>query len=212
MSFPTWYADVSIPIISIHSDPSFLTFVDQLKSADNSVRSQAEEQFKTLQEQDAYQLLNQLFGAYAVSQPQIRAYVAILIKKLITLLTWNAFNNEQRQCVHQLCIQAFQNESDNYARHQLSNVIASVSGLEGDWPELLPCLYTACTQSNPDIQCEGIYILGEMSDYCPDLVLPISNEIFNIFKQCIESKNIKIQISVCKVFSELDGLRTYRLF
>lgn len=81
--------------------------------------------------------------------------------------------------VHQLCIQAFQNESDNYARHQLSNVIASVSGLEGDWPELLPCLYTACTQSNPDIQCEGIYILGEMSDYCPDVCFPCSRRQYS---------------------------------
>ncbi|KAK8810653.1 hypothetical protein WA158_007228 [Blastocystis sp. Blastoise] len=180
-------------------DPTFFQFVDSLRSVDNDVRKAAEDQFKTLQEQDAYGLIIQFLGCYFSSENgTVRAYCAIMLKKLTTLLTWSKFDATQQKTICDLLLHAFQNETDANARHQVSNIIAPVSGLTKEWPELLPCLNSACTHSDPLVQCEGIYILGEMSDYSLEVIQPIINDIHTVFKQCISGQNPQVKFAAAK--------------
>ncbi|KAJ2324987.1 importin subunit beta-3, partial [Coemansia sp. RSA 2681] len=146
--------------------------MSNLMSADNDVRTHAENSLKTewVATQPQTLLSSLAFLVHQDTEPQARAFAAVLLRRIAFQNAPNAEYKEDERSVWSIVgpavqqavmgelLGALKDETDRSARHKLCDTISEVNNEVGDdeWAELLPALY-ACAQNGDALLRESAY-------------------------------------------------------
>ncbi|PGH00256.1 hypothetical protein AJ79_08270 [Helicocarpus griseus UAMH5409] len=186
-----------------------------LASADNIVRTQAEEQLNNEWVQGRPDVLliglaEQLQGA---EDAGTRSFAAVLFRRISTRSTKVAgsaeskelfftLTQEQRMAIRQKLLESLGNESLAHVRNKVGDAVAEIAGQYADngeqWPELLGVLFQASQSTDPGVRDSAFRIFsttpGIIEKQHEDMVL-------GVFSKGFRDENISVRISAMEAFS-----------
>ncbi|EGV64509.1 importin subunit beta-3 [Yamadazyma tenuis] len=187
-----------------------------LSSPDNSVRGEAEKKLENdwSDNQQVTILLVYLAEQACMGETEyLRSFTAVLFRRIankspkpptkFTDRNIGVISEESRLQIRQILLKAFVSESSNQVRHKLSDGIAEVAkeytSQENSWPELLPALFSAATNSNSSIRESAFRIFAAAPDIIGQRYL---NEVLPVFNQGFQDPNDDVRIASCTAFVE----------
>ncbi|EEQ87875.1 importin beta-3 subunit [Blastomyces dermatitidis ER-3] len=186
-----------------------------LASADNIVRTQAEEQLNNEWVQGRPDVLliglaEQLNGAEDAST---RSFAAVLFRRISTRSTrlpnsteskelFFTLSQEQRVAIRQKLLESLGNESLAHVRNKIGDAVAEIAGQYADhgeqWPELLGVLFQASQSTDPGVRDSAFRIFsttpGIIEKQHEDMVV-------DVFSKGFRDENISVRISAMEAFS-----------
>ncbi|PVU97624.1 hypothetical protein BB561_000436 [Smittium simulii] len=149
--------------------PLFQNLMENLLSADNDARSQAE---KVLNQDWAIAQPNSLMLglSYAIinlPDPNIRGFAAVLLRRIslkesfdlkdeagneIEETVWSRSTIDTRAQVKALLLTSLEKEADNSVRIKVCDSISEIANSEDEWPELLQALLVCSSVSSPPLR------------------------------------------------------------
>ncbi|KAK2797400.1 hypothetical protein FQN50_009201 [Emmonsiellopsis sp. PD_5] len=186
-----------------------------LASADNIVRTQAEEKLNNEWVQGRPDVLliglaEQLQGA---EDAGTRTFAAVLFRRISTRITkvpnsgesrelFFTLSQEQRIAIRQKLLESLGNESLANVRNKIGDAVAEIAGQYADngeqWPELLGVLFQASQSTDPGVRDSAFRIFsttpGIIEKQHEDMVL-------GVFSKGFRDENISVRISAMEAFA-----------
>ncbi|KAK2743567.1 hypothetical protein FQN55_007165 [Onygenales sp. PD_40] len=186
-----------------------------LASADNIVRTQAEEKLNNEWVQGRPDVLliglaEQLQGA---EDAGTRTFAAVLFRRISTRITkvpnsaesrelFFTLSPEQRIAIRQKLLESLGNESLANVRNKIGDAVAEIAGQYADngeqWPELLGVLFQASQSTDPGVRDSAFRIFsttpGIIEKQHEDMVL-------GVFSKGFRDENISVRISAMEAFA-----------
>ncbi|KAE8750906.1 hypothetical protein FOCC_FOCC002334 [Frankliniella occidentalis] len=156
------------------SDTKMEAILNKLLVADNEVIQKG-----TAELREAFQkpgvILELCTVVVSSSNPQIRQYAAVLLRKRLSKAKhWNKLSAEEKSSVKQGILPALVNESDKTVRTSIAQFIASIMKHElqsNSWPELLQFVQQLNTSENVQERELGMSTLDIFTDIAPRMFL-----------------------------------------
>lgn len=191
---------------------ALIELLSGLSSADNSIRSQAEntlytswtvadrvdvllvflaEQANTGASDEAKQFSAVLFRRLAIRSPQNL--------KSVMERTISTINKQALDQIRSLFLKGFVSQQPNHVRHKLADAIAEIAkeDVPGQWNELVPTLLEATKNQDPSFRESAFRIFATN----PALVdTSYINEILPVYQAGFDDENDDVRIAVCTAF------------
>ena len=189
--------------------------LDALMSSDNSTRSEAERVKDGIVAANAPNFIGQIATVMSSSTNLAhRSLAAVLIRRTFNKDIWAQFPQETRTGMKRLLLSCFVGESDGGVRrkicHALADVAAIVAG-EGakDWPELLPAIFTLCSDANESRREASLFMFTALIDFTGDqIITPHVVQLQGILATLLVDPSLTVSVAalkaVCTMINTLD--------
>ncbi|KAK6460373.1 Karyopherin functions in nuclear transport of protein [Scheffersomyces coipomensis] len=188
--------------------------LDNLKSADNSIRSAAEKSLEddwSSKDTVVALLVYLAEQACSASVEETRSFAAVLFRRIaikspkematVTDRTIGVISEPARQQIRSILLKGFSNHQSNQVRHKLSDAISEMAKDDaspaGTWNELIPALFEATRNQDPSFRESAFRVFSSAPQLIDksyiQQVLPIFNGGFN-------DENDDVRISACTAF------------
>nr|XP_033779924.1 importin-4 [Geotrypetes seraphini] len=168
------------------------SILTNLLQPDNAVIQQATAQLKEAFKDPAV-LAMMCEVLTASSNPQIRQFAAVLVRRRLTK-HWKQVNLELRENLKSLVLEAIQREPEHKVRHavaQLAAIILKNETLQ-KWPQLLHFLQQASRSSVPEQRQVGLLLLSTVVEASPEAFQPHFRDLLRLFHQTLTDRGNKV--------------------
>jgi hypothetical protein len=169
--------------------------VGQLMSPMNDQRGQAEQLFNYCKQRRADALVLKMIQALQVSQQlEVRAMVAILLRKLITkddVSLWPQLSPATQNAVKGQLLLCVQREEEKSISKKLCDTVAELAaGIleEGMWPELLPFMFQCVSSDSLRLQESSLLMFAQLAQYIGPQLRTYLPTLHNVFLQHLSSQ------------------------
>lgn len=156
------------------SEKAFLNIINNLRSPNNEIRAQTEEQLKTIMEQNYTDAFTACFKIATSEDIEIfsRQYSMFLITEFLkpkTIESFTKFDENFKQNLKNSSLQLLGHNSPEIRNSACSLVasLASVLYRVGEWQELIGILCNAMKNPNAEFKLSSISTLGQIWDRIP---------------------------------------------
>ncbi|KAG0582851.1 hypothetical protein M758_3G093200 [Ceratodon purpureus] len=164
--------------------------VGQLMSPGNEQRGQAEQLFNYCKQHHADALVMKMIHALQVSQQlEVRAMVAILLRKLITkddVSLWPNLSPATQAAVKGQLLLCVQREEGKSISKKLCDTVAELAaGIleEGMWPELLPFMFQCVSSDSMRLRESALLMFAQLAQYIGPQLRTYLPTLHTVFQQ-----------------------------
>lgn len=168
--------------------------VGQLMSPGNEQRGQAEQLFNHCKANHPDALVVKMVHALQVSQQmEVRAMVAILLRKLITkddVSLWPQLSPVTQTAVKGQLLLCVQREEGKSICKKLCDTVAELAaGIleEGMWPELLPFMFQCVSSDSMRQRESALLMFAQLAQYIGPQLRAYLPTLHTIFQQCLSA-------------------------
>ncbi|KAF8055485.1 IPO5 [Scenedesmus sp. PABB004] len=201
----------------VGSPANFELLVQQLLSADNAARKQAEAVYEGLKAQpDA--CLQQLLRCMRQSDKvEARSFCAIMLRKALTQAEpdmWATSSPQMQAAIKAELLRALVEESNRGVVHKVCDTVSELAADcldKGSWPEVLPQLTELVNSGNPAAMEAGLLIIASLASYSTNHLRPHLAGLHPLLASCLNHASIDVQVAAlhacCNFINALDEPR-----
>ncbi|CCH46149.1 Importin-5 [Wickerhamomyces ciferrii] len=191
---------------------ALIELLSGLSSADNNVRSQAENTLYTswtVKDRVDVLLVFLAEQATAGGSDEAKAFSSVLFRRLairspqnlksVTERTISTVNSHALEQIRALFLKGFISQQQNFVRHKLADVIAELAkdDIPGEWTQLFPTLIEAAKNPDPSFRESAFRIFATT----PALVdRSYINDVLPIYHSGFDDENDDVRIAACTAF------------
>lgn len=168
--------------------------VAQLMSAGNEQRGQAEQIFNKCKEAHPEALVLKLVHTLGASQQvEVRAMVAILLRKLITkddVSLWKKLPAATQVAVKSQLLLCVQREEGKSILKKLCDTVTELAAdilEDGQWPELLPFMFRCVSSDSMKLRESSLTMFAQLAPYIGPQLRSHLPTLHAVFQQCLSS-------------------------
>ncbi|CAM6081611.1 unnamed protein product [Calypogeia fissa] len=166
----------------------------QLMSAGNEQRGQAEAVFNVCKEAHAEALVGKLLEALGSSKRmEVRAMVAILLRKLITkddVSLWKKLPPEAQEAVKAKLLKCVEIEEGKSILKKLCDTVTELAAdilEDGQWPDLLPFMFRCVASNSMKLMESSLTMFAQLAPYIGPQLRSQLPTLHAVFQQCLSS-------------------------
>ncbi|XP_059281812.1 uncharacterized protein LOC132035536 [Lycium ferocissimum] len=181
----------------------FETLISHLMSPSNEQRSQAEQIFNLIKQNDPNSLSLKLSNLLTSSpHHEARAMSAILLRKLLTRddsFIWPKLTESTQSGIKTVLLTCIQREESKSIIKKLCDTVSELASSilpENKWPELLPFMFQCVTSELPKLQESAFLIFSLLAQYVGEMLVPYIKDLHSVFMNTLSnSPNPDVRIA-----------------
>lgn len=179
---------------------AFEALIQQLMSADNEARKQAESLLDQLKQHSTDLVVGNLMRLMRQSQnPASRDMGAVMLRKAVTKDSlWQKCSSNVQTVVKTELLNCLREEQKHSTLKKIGDTVSGLAERvydDSEWPELLPFLFE-CVQSNQPRQMESaLRIFADLAGFIMPVLLPHVNVLREQLARCMSHQETDVKIA-----------------